>query len=110
MFNLTRDERKVIIFLLAVSFLGLGINLLMKLNTPVKILSCYGGNIGKIELNSCDGPLLKSLPGIGDKLARRIIEYRREAGGFREIEELKNIEGMTDYRYEKIKNEFILKR
>ncbi len=109
MFNLTAEERKVILFLITIGFIGIGINFLIKINSSVKILSCYGQDIGKVDLNSADRDLLISVPGIGTKLAQRIIDYRQERGGFKDIEDLKNIKGITNYRYEKIKDSFIIK-
>jgi competence ComEA-like helix-hairpin-helix protein len=106
MLNLTKDERRAIFFLLIVGFIGAGINILIKFNTPVKILSCYVQDIGKVNLNSADKSLLSSIPGIGDKLSQRIIEYRQVSGGFKEVGELRNIKGITDYKYEKIKDSF----
>ena len=44
-----------------------------------------------------------SAPGIGEKLACRIIEYRREHSAFKDLEELKNVKGMAGFRYEKVK-------
>lgn len=109
MFNLTKEEQKVVLFLLTIASTGLGINILIKLNTPVKILSCYSQDIGKIDLNSADKNLLASVPGIGPKLAQRIIEYRKAQENFKDPEELKNIKGITNYKYEKIKDSFIIK-
>lgn len=110
MFNLTAEERKVILFLITIGFIGIGINFLIKINSSVKILSCYGQDIGKVDLNSADKDLLNSVPGIGTKLAQRIIEYRETQASFKDLEELKNIKGITDYKYEKIKDSFIIKQ
>jgi competence protein ComEA len=109
MFNLTPEERKVILFLIITALAGIGTNFLIKLNSPVKILSCYGQDFGKVDLNSADKNLLTSVPGIGVKLAQRIITYREENGAFKKIEELKNIKGITNYKFEKIKDSFIVK-
>ena len=109
MINLTGEERRVVLFLTAVGFIGVGVNFLIKLNTPFKVLACYSETIGKIDLNSANGSLLASAPGIGTKLAQRIIEYRIEQGGFKQIEELRNIKGITNYRYEQLKSSFIIK-
>jgi competence ComEA-like helix-hairpin-helix protein len=110
MFNLTKEECKVVLFLIMTAFTGLAINLLIKLNTPIKILSCYQQDIGKIDLNSANQDLLTSVPGIGVKLASRILSRRNESGVFKELEELKEIQGITNYKYEKIKNSFFIKQ
>lgn len=109
MFDLTGEERKVILFLIIIGFIGVGANFLMKLNASTKPLGYYSETIGKVDLNFAHNNLLISIPGVGVKLAQRIIDYRQERGGFKDIEELKNIKGITDYRYEKIKDSFIIK-
>jgi competence ComEA-like helix-hairpin-helix protein len=109
MFNLTDDEKRVILFLIGTVLVGIGINFFIKLNSPVEMISCFGQDIGKIDLNSSDKNLLTSIPGIGMKLAQRIIEYRQEQGGFSGLEELRKIKGITNYKYEKIKGSFIIR-
>lgn len=109
MFNLTRQERQVILFLISIALVGIGINFLLKKYAPDKTLASFTQDIGKIDLNSADKDLLISIPGIGEKLAQRIIEYREKQIGFSRIEELKNIKGITDYRYQKLKDYLMLK-
>ena len=46
----------------------------------------------------------KKLPGIGEKTALKIIEYRNKYGGFKSIDEIKNISGIGDKKYAKIKD------
>ena len=104
MFSLTQQERRVILFLVAVALAGAGINFLAKRYSPVKTFVFMHQNMGKVDLNAADKEALIDIPGIGEKIARRIIVYRKEQGGFRETEELKKIKGITDYRYEKIKD------
>ena len=109
MLNLTREERQVALFLITVALVGMGIDFFLKKYTPVKTLACLTQDIGKINLNTADKDLLKSIPGIGEKIAKAILEYREKESGFQEIEELKKIKGITEYRYEKIKDSFIIK-
>jgi len=104
MFSLTRQERGVVLFLLALALAGLGINFLVKRYAAVKAFVCVTPRMGKVNLNETDKQTLIGIPGIGEKLAQRIIEYRSQQGGFQEIEELKKIKGITGYRYEKIKD------
>ena len=51
---------------------------------------------GRVDLNTANQPALESLPGIGPKTAELIIEYRKETGGFKKVEELMNIKGIGE--------------
>ncbi len=63
---------------------------------------------GKINLNTANTSELDSLPGIGPVYAERIIEYRKSHGGFKNITELKNIKGIGDKTFEKLKDLVII--
>lgn len=104
MFNLTQQERQVVLFLIALALAGLGINFLAKRYAAVKAFVCVTSQMGKVNLNETDKQTLIGIPGIGEKLAQRIIEYRDQQGRFEEVEDLKKIKGITGYRYEKIKD------
>ncbi len=103
MLNLTGQERQVILFLASVCLIGTGINYVAKKNPAVKSLVIINQNIGKININKADEDTLMIIPGIGKKLAQRIIEYRNQNPSFTDIEDLKNIKGFKGYRFEKIK-------
>jgi competence ComEA-like helix-hairpin-helix protein len=110
MLILTKQERQVILFLLAVGFSGLGLSFLSKRLAQVKPVAAFCQNIGKVDVNSADQDLLISIPGIGKKLAERIIVYRQERNGIKQLEELKEIKGITDYRFERIKEYLYIKK
>lgn len=59
-----------------------------------------------IGLNSGDASDLAALPGIGEKLAGRIISYREESGGFKSVDEVLNIDGIGDKKLSAIR-EFV---
>jgi competence ComEA-like helix-hairpin-helix protein len=109
MFNLTNDERRVLIFLIAIALLGLGVNFFIKQFTPQKRLSYYSDELGKVNLNTADKKTLMGVTGIGEKLSQRIIDYRIEEGGFQDLDELKEIKGITEKKFEKIKVFLIVK-
>jgi competence protein ComEA len=48
----------------------------------------------RIDLNRADRAQLLQLPGISDKVAERIEEYRREHNGFRQVDDLGKIAGV----------------
>ncbi len=58
----------------------------------------------KVDLNRAEAWLLKALPDIGDVRAKAIIEYRNRNGGFNNIFELTQVEGMSIATFEKVKN------
>jgi len=59
---------------------------------------------GKVDLNRSDLEELMTLPGVGKTRAEAIIAYREEHGGFTSIEEIKNISGIGDAVFEKMKD------
>lgn len=57
-----------------------------------------------IDLNRCDSAELEGLPGIGPVLAARIIKYRDLLGGYAEIDQLKEVYGLSSETYEMIRH------
>lgn len=60
-------------------------------------------SIERINVNTADQKTLQTLPGIGPAYSERIIIYRKKNGGFKRIEELKEIKGIGEKRLEKLK-------
>jgi competence protein ComEA len=56
-----------------------------------------------LNLNAATAEQLATLPGIGPKVAERILEYRTKSGGFKKIEELMNVKGIGEKSFLKIK-------
>lgn len=56
-----------------------------------------------VSINTASKDELMTLNGIGEAKAKLIIEYRESNGGFKSIEEIKNIKGIGDSIYSKIK-------
>jgi competence protein ComEA len=56
----------------------------------------------KVNLNTATADQLTALPGIGPKLAARIVEYRQKAGGFKSVQEVLNVKGIGEKNFEKL--------
>ena len=62
------------------------------------------GGDGKININLATQSELTDLPGIGNVLASRIVDYRRQHGDFQKIEDIRNVSGIGEKRYEAIQD------
>lgn len=58
---------------------------------------------GRIDVNRAGASELDALPGIGPVLARRIVEYRRQHGPFRSVEELRAVRGLGPRLLERLR-------
>jgi len=65
----------------------------------------HGLESTKVNINTADKEVLMTLTGIGEAKAEAIIRYREENDGFHHIEEIKQIEGIKDGVFNKIKDE-----
>jgi competence protein ComEA len=61
-------------------------------------------SIQKIDINRAEPWLLEALPGIGEVLAQRIVDYRSENGPFRTIEDLLKVSGIGSATLENIRD------
>ncbi|MEQ8170412.1 MAG: helix-hairpin-helix domain-containing protein [Candidatus Eremiobacterota bacterium] len=59
---------------------------------------------GKININTATLADLDSIPGIGPVIAQRIIDHRNGNGNFKSVEDIKNVKGIGEKTFEKIKD------
>ena len=56
-----------------------------------------------VNINTATPEQLDTLPGIGARLAARIVDYRQKNGGFKKIEDLMNVQGIGEKNVLKLK-------
>lgn len=66
-------------------------------------------NSSKININKATQSELETIPGIGPSTALKIIKYREENGKFSKIEDIKNISGIGEAKYEQMKDYISIK-
>lgn len=74
--------------------------------TKENLNSFNNAKTSKVNINSATQTELETLPGIGPSTALKIINYRKEKGKFNKIEDIKNVNGIGESKFNKIK-EFI---
>lgn len=67
-------------------------------------LTDTGAGQGLVNINQADSIALQEIPGVGPSTAEKIINYRTEHGRFKSIEEIKNVNGIGEKTYEKMKS------
>jgi len=108
MLNFTPEEKKVILFLLVVAFCGIALNNLAKLDCRAKKLFCPEVRLAKIDLNKISLAQLLETRCLPEKTSQCIIEYRLEHGDFTSLEGLKEVKGIGEKRFDKLKKLFFV--
>jgi len=116
MFNLTKSERLVLLFLIISCFVGLSINLIRanrervnlcvaesRLTKDEKDFDCLIKAAKKVNINQATIEQFISLPGIGPSLAERILSFRHSQGHFKSIEEITKVTGIGPKKFKAIK-------
>jgi len=58
----------------------------------------------QIDINTATAEQFDLLPGIGEELAQRIVDYRETHGNFKSIDELMNVSGIGEKKFANIKD------
>jgi len=63
-----------------------------------------GAGNGKVNINTASESQLESLPGIGQVLAKRIVDYRTQHGPFHDVKDLLKVEGIGQKKFDSLKD------
>lgn len=72
--------------------------------TPRGETSETGAADARVNLNTATLEELQTLPGVGEAIARRILEYREASGGFLTIEQIMEVSGIGEAKFAQIKD------
>jgi competence protein ComEA len=81
--------RRVVSFALAVA-------LAMVASSTLAVAAGKPAPAAKVNVNTATVQQLAELPGVGEKLAVRIVEYRQKSGAFKSIHEMVNVRGIGE--------------
>jgi len=110
MIRFTKEEKIAVIFLLISLFVGVfAVYLRGKVSSSASSPPAFFAlenekeAVEKLNINTASEEGLVKLKHIGPVLAKRIIDYREQYGPFAYLEDLKNVRGIGEKTYEKIK-------
>lgn len=63
----------------------------------------------KVNINTADIKELMKLPGVGEKTAEKIIDYRKKNGDFKKAEDIKKVKGIGDKTFQKMEKMIVVK-
>ena len=78
-------------------------------STSANTSSSSSNKTSKININKATQTELETIPGVGPSTALKIIDYRDENGKFSSIEDIRNVSGIGDAKYEKMKDYIAVK-
>ena len=81
---------------------GLALVLALVVSSGLAVAAGKPAPSGKVNINTATAQQLTVLPGVGEKLAARIVDYRQKAGGFKNVSELMNVQGIGEKNFQKV--------
>ncbi len=91
--------------LVLVSLVVLGLAL-----TPVSALAQKSSTVSaeKVNLNTATAEQLQTLPGVGPSTAKKILEHRAKIGKFTKVEEILNVKGIGEKKFQQMKDRLVI--
>ncbi len=109
----TRQERIVILLcggiLTAGSLLIMACRVLPEVERVLYVLDLHAF-LPKIELNTVTAEELETAAGIGPTIAQRVVKYRRLIGGFKRVDQLKEVYGISDQMFENLRPRLYIRK
>jgi competence protein ComEA len=88
--------------------LGLALAVGLLASSGVAVAAAKAAPAAKVNINTATAQQFETLPGVGAKLAARIVEYRQKSGGFKSPQELMNVQGLGEKNFAKIQGYLVV--
>jgi competence protein ComEA len=107
LFVLRRPDQAVIAFGLTLALVGMVAYWLVQGGPSGRLVEADSqpdqAAVFRVDINRAAWPELAELPGIGEILAKRIVDYRQQHGPFRDPDEIARVRGIGPKKLEAIK-------
>ena len=104
---LKRLDQAVVATLVALALVAMGVHWLARGGATGRLIELERAPrdplVFRVDINEADWPELSTLPGIGEALARRIVESRAMDGNFADVDELTRVRGIGPKTLEQLR-------
>jgi len=95
--------RNALSFVAVIALLAAGTQVVAAQTKTPPAAAAKPASTAVVNINTASATEIATLPGVGAKMAARIIEYRQKNGPFKKVEELMNVRGIGERNFLKLK-------
>jgi len=109
MFGLTRQERQALLFIAAIGLISICVRFGLQMRVRGRPFLALSPDVFRVDVNEAGLAELTDIAGISRGLAKNILAYRAAHGPLRSIEELQEVKGVGEQRYNQLKEVLLVR-